>query len=65
MEESMSEGNVVLSMYAAFACVLLSSGYIYKVIRDRREERQNPHLDFEPKSRPQNREEQNELAHTR
>jgi hypothetical protein len=49
MEEIMSQGNLILALYAAFAGVLLCVGYVYKLIRDHREELKQPKLDFDHK----------------
>jgi hypothetical protein len=48
----MSQGNLILALYAAFAGVLLSVGYVYKLIRDHREELKQPKLNFDHKDHP-------------
>jgi len=45
----MSQGNLILSLYAAFAGVLLFVGYAYKLMRDHREELKQRKLDFKHK----------------
>jgi hypothetical protein len=43
----MNPFNLLLAMYAGFALLLFASGYIYKSLRDRRNERIAPTFDFE------------------
>ena len=58
----MSHGNLILALYAAFAGVLLSVGYVYKLIRDHLEELKQPKLDFEHKDR--SHEDEKTLVHS-
>jgi hypothetical protein len=50
MEETMSGAHdLTLLTYASFAAALLAGGYLYKELRDYRERRKTPKLNF-PKS---------------
>jgi len=49
MEEIVSQGNTIFALYAGFAGVLLSVGYVYKLVRDYRDERKAPKLKFRTK----------------
>jgi hypothetical protein len=62
MEEIMSQGNLVLALYAAFAGVVLLVGYAYKLIRDHLEELKQPKLKFDHKDH--SREDEKTLVHS-
>jgi len=47
MEGKMNPFNLLLAMYAGFALLLFACGYIYKLLRDRRNKRIAPTFDFE------------------
>ena len=58
----MSQGNLILALYAAFAGVLLCGGYVYKLIRDHLDELKQPKLNFDHKDH--SREEEKTLVHS-
>lgn len=43
--------GLALALYAGIAGVILLAGYVYKEVRDHRENRKNPKLPFERKAK--------------